>query len=279
MNDFPWTLFFILFAAGMLGGVAILPYALALNPTTMDTIREKLASSGKSISPMFLVALNTVIQTVVLTGIAVFAGLLAGPQVGLGLPVIQAALLGQPVAGLILGFLPVTILVGICSALVLVGLDRYLFMPRLPEVFRQVSGRIALWKRLLTPLYGGINEEILLRLFVMTGLAWLIGLVWKSPDGSVAVGVLWLANLLAALLFGLGHLPATAGITRLTPLVVTRALVMNGLAGLVLGFLYMTYGLESAMLAHACLDIVMHVIVPELTAAGQSRPQPQTVSS
>ena len=77
----------------------------------------------------------------------------------------------------------------------------------------------------------------------------------------------------------MGHLPATAGITRLTPLVVTRALVMNGLAGLVLGFLYMTYGLESAMLAHACLDIVMHVIVPELTAAGQSRPQPQTVSS
>jgi len=58
--------------------------------------------------------------------------------------------------------------------------------------------------------------------------------------------------------FGLGHLPATAAIMPLPPELVARALVLNGIPGLVFGVLYRGNGLESAMLAHFSTDIVLH---------------------
>jgi membrane protease YdiL (CAAX protease family) len=48
--------------------------------------------------------------------------------------------------------------------------------------------------------------------------------------------------------------------SKLNPLVITRALVLNGLGGLAFGWLYWKQGLESAMIAHLSTDIVVHVI-------------------
>ena len=80
--------------------------------------------------------------------------------------------------------------------------------------------------------------------------------------------VLWVANILAAVLFGVGHLPtATAIGLPMTGLLVTQIIVLNGLAGLAFGWLYWRYGLESAMLAHFSADIVLHVIAPLVLAS------------
>jgi membrane protease YdiL (CAAX protease family) len=76
--------------------------------------------------------------------------------------------------------------------------------------------------------------------------------------------ILWTANILVALLFGLGHLPATAALVPLTPLVVIRAIALNGPASLVFGYVYWTRGLEAAMLAHFTADVVLHAIMPVL---------------
>jgi len=46
--------------------------------------------------------------------------------------------------------------------------------------------------------------------------------------------------------------------------VVTRAIVLNGLAGIVWGWLYWKSGLEAAMVSHFSADIVLHVIWPLL---------------
>jgi hypothetical protein len=53
----------------------------------------------------------------------------------------------------------------------------------------------------------------------------------------------------------------------LTPLVVTRALLLNGIAGLALGWLYWKRGLELAMIAHLTTDFVLLVIAPMLASA------------
>jgi hypothetical protein len=45
-------------------------------------------------------------------------------------------------------------------------------------------------------------------------------------------------------------------------MVVTRALLLNGIPGVVCGYLYMRYGLEAAMLSHFSLDILLHLIAP-----------------
>jgi len=119
----------------------------------------------------------------------------------------------------------------------------------------------AAWKGFLASFYGGINEEILLRLIVMSFLAWLGKFISKTAEGKPTSAIFWIANILAAVLFGLGHLPATALLVSLTPLIIVRAIVLNGFVGIVCGWLYQTRGLEAAMISHFSADIVLHVLL------------------
>jgi membrane protease YdiL (CAAX protease family) len=99
-----------------------------------------------------------------------------------------------------------------------------------------------------------------MRLFLLSLFAFLGKFINHTPEGYPTKAVLWAANILVAVIFGLGHLPATSILVPLTPLIVTRAIVLNGVAGIVFGYLYFTRGLESAMLSHFSADIVLHVI-------------------
>ena len=64
---------------------------------------------------------------------------------------------------------------------------------------------------------------------------------------------------MVAVLFGLGHLPATAAVTPLTPALVARALVLNGVAGVAFGYLYSGHGLEAAMAGHMSAHAVLQI--------------------
>jgi membrane protease YdiL (CAAX protease family) len=68
---------------------------------------------------------------------------------------------------------------------------------------------------------------------------------------------MWTANVLAALLFGALHLPFTATIVAITPALVARALLLNGLAGVIFGWLYWRRSLEAAMVAHATVHVAL----------------------
>jgi membrane protease YdiL (CAAX protease family) len=56
-------------------------------------------------------------------------------------------------------------------------------------------------------------------------------------------------------LFAAGHLPAVAAQLDLTPAIVARTLVLNGVAGLLYGWLFWRRHLEAAMVAHACTHL------------------------
>jgi ABC-2 type transport system ATP-binding protein len=120
------------------------------------------------------------------------------------------------------------------------------------------------------PFYGflaafsaGITEETTFRLFGLSLLAWLGGLLYRSSDGRPKLGVLWTANFLFALAFGAMHLPAARSLGwPINTLIVTRTLVLNGIGGLVLGWLFWTLGLETAMLAHFFGDIIRYTLLP-----------------
>jgi CAAX prenyl protease-like protein len=157
-----------------------------------------------------------------------------------------------------LAMLAPAIILGVTSAALMMVLEVVVFWPRLPRKMRDEFPIPALWKRLLASFYGGIDEEILLRLFLMSLLAWLLAFVWRTPGGRSADGAFWLANILAAVIFGLAHLPTTAALVKLTPLLVVRAILLNGVAGVATGYLFWRYGLEAAMLAHFSADLVFH---------------------
>jgi membrane protease YdiL (CAAX protease family) len=143
----------------------------------------------------------------------------------------------------------------------LVGLDTGLPGPKATEAIAEV----ALWKRLLAGLfYGGINEELLLRLFLVSLIAWTFARGWRRRPVLAGPAVMGAAILIAAVLFGLGHLPAAAMVGELTPQTVTRVLALNTLAGVVFGGLYWRRGLDAAMVAHAAAHLPLQLLATAL---------------
>ena len=258
-KPFNWKIFWILVIAAVIGLIAILPYALGLQGISAATPNLPM--------PLPLLVTVQLIPQAIMFAIAIALGLFFANRIGLGLPILEARLRGEPVGDRLRRILPISIILGVLGAVAIIALDAYVFSPALKA---QLAGRAAAlttrtaapaaWKGFLASFYGGIDEELLLRLFVMSLLSWLGHFVSKKPDGTPTTAVFWVANVLAAVLFGLGHLPATAALVPLTPLVVVRAVVLNGVAGIAFGYLYFTRGLESAMISHFSADIVLHVL-------------------
>jgi membrane protease YdiL (CAAX protease family) len=139
------------------------------------------------------------------------------------------------------------------------------FNAALPEL-QLLKTSAPAWKALLASLYGGIAEEVLLRLFLVSLFVWITFKIKKTADGKPTSIGIWVSIVLAAIIFGLGHLPATAQITPLTGLVIVRAVVLNGFGGIIFGWLYWKKGLESAMIAHFSADVVLHIITPAIAS-------------
>lgn len=137
------------------------------------------------------------------------------------------------------------------------SLDYWTFGRWLPQVRESyesglLTRRLDNW--LSSILYGGIIEEVLLRLFLMSLVAFLIWKLFfrKRSKEALPQGVFVAANILCALLFAAGHLPATVSMFgTLTPLVVVRCFLLNGGLGLAFGWLYRRHGIQYAMLGHA----------------------------
>jgi hypothetical protein len=259
-QPFNWKLFFVLLAGAIIGLAAIIPYSLALQG---DAFSSAVAREPTRIWMLFTFQLAT---QVLFFAVVIWIGLRFAAAVGLRLPILENLLQCSRIDDAARRFLPFSIILGAILALLIIGLEVYVFQPALTAQLGEnaLTGASAVkpeaWKGFLASFYGAINEEILLRLCVMSFLVWLGQFASRTPDGKPTLAVLWIANILAAVLFGLGHLPATSMLVPLTPLVVARAIILNGLIGVGFGYLYFKHGLESAMLSHFSTDIVLHVI-------------------
>lgn len=99
-------------------------------------------------------------------------------------------------------------------------------------------------------------------MFLLSGLAFVLKLLFVRKKTALSNTLFWLANLLAALLFGVSHLLPVMGIMDITTALVAYALVLNGVLGLSFGWFFRRYGLEAAMVAHFTVDLVLHVLNP-----------------
>jgi membrane protease YdiL (CAAX protease family) len=259
-KPFQWRIFFVLWIASIFGVIAVIPYSLELQSASLQNVELPL--------PLPTLLILQVVQSALLFSVVTALGLYLANRIGLGVPILEARLRGASVEDTIRAILQVSIAVGVVSALLIIALELLLFQPALlrefgdkVEALNAETAQPAAWKGFLASFYGGIVEEILLRLFLMSLLAWLGSFVSKTPAGKPTNIVFWIANILAAIVFGLAHLPATATLIPLTPLVITRAIVLNGLAGVAFGYLYWKRGLESAMVAHFSADIILHVVL------------------
>ena len=107
---------------------------------------------------------------------------------------------------------------------------------------------------------GGVTEEVMLRLFMLSLVAWGLHKLFGKGRETPSVAILMAANVVAALLFAAGHLPVNQMLFGLTPMIVLRCMLLNGGFGLLFGWLYRKYGLRYAMLAHGGCHVVSKVI-------------------
>jgi membrane protease YdiL (CAAX protease family) len=252
-----WRLFFVLWIAAVVGVALVLPYAFAKIPAEMLS----------KAPPLYVLVPIEIVQGGVILGLITLAGLFFASRTGLGAPILEAWLDGQQVGPKLRSILLPSILIGVIGTLVIIGLEIAVFEPAIRSNNPASADAISLWnepaawKGLLASFEGGIDEEIELRLFAMSFFAWLGAFVYRKADGTTTSTVLWTANVIAAVLFGIGHLPLISAVAPLTGIIVLRTVVLNGLLGVAFGYLYWKRGLESAMLAHFSADLLLHVVL------------------
>lgn len=116
------------------------------------------------------------------------------------------------------------------------------------------------WAGALASVYGAVNEEVLCRLFLFTLIYFFVGKCVTINSKNRLI-TLWCINILVALLFGIGHLPAAFKLTSPSALETFRVLFLNGIAGIVFGWLYWSKGLWTAIAAHFVTDLIIHVFL------------------
>lgn len=197
--------------------------------------------------PLALRSLSLV-QPAILTALALAIGAALAPRVGLGAPLIDAALAGRPLGEVLRRQFPAAGIGAVAVAAILLAYQQFV-APSLTEG-SEAGARLAAFELPLVTrlLYGGIVEEVMTRWGLVSLFVWLLA----RRRHPVPATVYWLAIALAAALFAAGHLPAlflAAGDP--PPGLVAAVLAGNFMPGLVFGWLYWRRGLEAAIFAHA----------------------------
>lgn len=146
----------------------------------------------------------------------------------------------------------------ICGVAVVIG--DVLFAP-INDFGRMVHPGFPL--SIFASLSAGIGEEVTFRMFVFGLWGLIFNWLLKRFHGRAAA--LWIANIIAALAFGVAHLGTMMFLTgaaspaELSPFLWIEMLLLNGVIGLLAGWRYMKDGLIAAAGVHFWTDIVFHV--------------------
>lgn len=204
-------------------------------------------------APVYVAKGLVLVQPTILLSLAVLTGVQLAYRVGLSAPATAALVQGRSWRKAMAPQLLPGLVGGLVSGGVLLAIAA-LSQTWLPPAYLATEPPPALVRFL----YGGITEEILVRWGLMTLLLWLGWRFGQGRQGTPAMGWVIVAIGLSALLFGLAHLPyAIALRLPLTPLLVGYLLLQNALFSVVAGYLYWRYGLESAIIAH----LVVHLLL------------------
>ena len=187
----------------IIGGYCVLQYQPELLPLVI--IGKLIEQAG---SKAVLIGIG-LIQTVVTVTLAAFFGRILAEKLRLWKSFwfdkkqIQTTVLLSVVAG------------------ILFSADYWTFGAAFPEIREAAEAGMTVWGVLASVFYGGIVEELLMRLFVMSLAGFILWkLFWRKKE-NVPDAALITANILAALLFAVGHLPATiTAFGTLTPLLI-----------------------------------------------------------
>ena len=156
--------------------------------------------------------------------------------------------------------LMITLVISVIGGLVLILADILFFGKFSQVIMDSYAAKPTIPYMLAAVLYGGVIEEVMLRLFMMSLVAFIFHKIFGRGSEKPTVGILIAANVAAAILFAAGHLPTTAATMGITPMILFRCFLLNGGFGLAFGWLYRKYGLRYSMIAHGGCHIISKLI-------------------
>lgn len=158
------------------------------------------------------------------------------------------------------GFI-LTMIISIISALLLFPGDKLIFGQFSSFVNDQYNVAPTISKILGGLLVGGIIEEVMMRLFFMSLLVFINSKLFYKNKKEIPIKIYVIANIISAFLFAIGHIPSTMAMTTLTPVLLIRCFIFNGVFGLCFGYLYRKYGIGYAMMAHGFTHLISDIIM------------------
>lgn len=174
-------------------------------------------------------------------------------SLGLHAPLIAAWRKGQRASSL-RGIVWQSFTAGVLMAATMIVLDWLLFagasLPRIRSMAEE-----PFWLRLAIVVYSPVAEELLYRFIMMPLLAWVAYAMLARVLHQALPVAMWIGIVGAATLFGLAHVGNAPDV----PHPFVRAITLNGLAGIVFGWLYWKKGFEAAVLAHFAADSLIYL--------------------
>ena len=239
-----WKTLLFFAIVGLVGGFFTGIYLLDSYPAE---IRQQVLEQGMTATLLGLVSAAQAAGYGLILGAA---GIALGKKTGLWKD--EKAITKKP--------LMITLVISVIGGLVLILAD-ILFFGRFSQVIMDsYAAKPTIPYMLAAVLYGGVIEEVMLRLFMMSLIAFIFHKIFGRGSEKPTVGILIAANVAAAILFAAGHLPTTAATMGITPMILFRCFLLNGGFGLAFGWLYRKYGLRYSMIAHGGCHIISKLI-------------------
>ncbi len=239
-----WKTLLFFAVVGLIGGYFTGLYSLESYPEEM---KQELYAQGLNDT---LLGLVSAVQSAGYGLILGAAGIWLGKKVGLWKD--ERSITKKPLLA--------AILISVVGGLSLILPDLLFFGKYEPALLDVYAIKPTVPYLLATVTYGAVIEEVMLRLFLMSLAAFVLHLLFERGREGAGTAVLIAANVLSALLFAAGHLPANEMMFGLTPMIVLRCMLLNGVFGLAFGWLYRKFGLRYAMLAHGGCHVVSKLI-------------------
>ena len=245
-----WTRYAPLAAAGLVGVAATVPEQVRIAEGVLPYLGHAM---GGALPPGELLVIASVLQPAALVLICAALGAALAQRYGLVSLLAHRSGWERFRAGL-----PVSLASGALLGLLFVLSDRLVFRAVEPEFFENVAALAGspAESLMVGVFYGGLSEEIMARWGLISLFCWLSCRFAGSKDECSTVAT-WYAIVLAAVLYALAHLPGAEFYAPLTDMLILRVMLLNTAAGVVFGWLFRRYTLESAMLSHAGMHVVL----------------------
>ena len=247
-----WKTLLFFAVIGLVGGFAVGLYMLDSYPADIQQqVIDQLNASGLGNIPVDIAlgvsnAITSLVYGVVLGALGIFFA----KKVGLWTD--EISITRKPLVS--------SVIVAFAGGLLIILPDLLFFNDYSQAIADSYATKPTFVYILASVTYGGVIEEVMLRLFCMSLIVFVLHKLFNRKNSAPTQIILVVSNIVCALLFAVGHLPATFLLIGNDPLVIVRCFALNGGLGFLFGWLYHKYGLRYSMIAHAGCHIVSKLI-------------------